>query len=60
MTKQRLDHTRQIEYCLHQSEVTLLSYVNRLASFLGVTGVLLKEFSDYMLGLSRRIKHTSE
>ena len=37
-----------------------LSYVDGLGSFLGVTGVLLKEFGDYMLGLSRRIKQASE
>jgi hypothetical protein len=37
-----------------------LSYVDGLAGFLAVTGVLLKEFGDYMLGLSRRIKQASE
>ena len=37
-----------------------LSYVEGLASFLAVTGVLLKEFGDYMLGLSGRIKQASE
>jgi hypothetical protein len=37
-----------------------LSYVDGLGSFLGFTGVLLKEFGDYMLGLSRRIKQASE
>src|ERR1700679_3741327 len=37
-----------------------LSYVHGLVSFLGVTGVLFQEFGDYMLGLSRRIKHASE
>ena len=37
-----------------------LSYVDGLAGFLAGTGVLLKEFGDYMLGLSRRIKQASE
>jgi hypothetical protein len=37
-----------------------LSYLDGLAGFLAVTGVLLKEFGTYMLGLSRRIKHASE
>ena len=37
-----------------------LSYLDGLAGFLAVTGVLLKEFGNYMLGLSRRIKHASE
>ena len=37
-----------------------LSYLDGLAGFLSVTSVLLKEFGNYMLGLSRRIKHASE
>src|SRR5208337_4149407 len=37
-----------------------LSYLDGLAGFLAVTGVLLKEFGNDMLGLSRRIKHASE
>ena len=37
-----------------------LSYVDGLGSFLGDTGVLLKEFGEYMLALSRRIKQASE
>src|SRR3954454_547063 len=37
-----------------------LSYVDGLAGFLAVTGVLLKEFGDSMSGLSRRIKQASE
>src|SRR5262249_55906488 len=37
-----------------------LSYVDGLAGFLADTGVLLKEFGDYLLGLSRRIKQASE
>ena len=37
-----------------------LSYLDGLAGFLAVTGVLLKEFGNYMLGLSQRIKHASE
>ena len=37
-----------------------LSYVSGLGAFLGVTGVLLKDFGDYMLDLSRRIKRAGE
>ncbi|MBV8455216.1 MAG: hypothetical protein JO122_01210 [Acetobacteraceae bacterium] len=37
-----------------------LSYVEGLASFLAATGVLLKNFGDSMLDLSRRIKQASE
>jgi hypothetical protein len=37
-----------------------LSYVDGLAGFLAGTGVLLKDFGDYLLGLSRRIKQASE
>src|SRR5947209_5078069 len=37
-----------------------LSYVNGLAGFLAGTGVLLKDFGDYMSGLSRRIKQASD
>src|SRR3954471_4999304 len=37
-----------------------LSYVNGLAGFLAGTGVLLKDFGDSMLGLSRRIKQASD
>jgi hypothetical protein len=37
-----------------------LSYVSGLGTFLGVTGVLLKDFGDYMLDLSRRIKRAGE
>jgi hypothetical protein len=33
-----------------------LSYVSGLGAFLGVTGVLLKDIGEYMLGISRRIK----
>ena len=37
-----------------------LSYVEGLSSFLGFTGVLLKDFGTYMLDLSRRIKQAGE
>lgn len=37
-----------------------LSYVKGLTGFLAGTGVLLKDFGDYMLGLSQRIKRASE
>jgi hypothetical protein len=37
-----------------------LSYVSGLGAFLGVTGVLLKDFGEYMLGISRRIKQAGE
>jgi hypothetical protein len=37
-----------------------LSYVDGLAAFLGATGVLLKDFGDFMLELSQRIKQASE
>lgn len=37
-----------------------LSYVAGLSAFLGATGVLLKDFGDYMLKLSQRIKQASE
>jgi hypothetical protein len=37
-----------------------LSYVEGLAAFLGATGVLLKDFGEYMLELSRRIKRAGE
>jgi hypothetical protein len=37
-----------------------LSYVDGLAAFLGATGVLLKDFGDFMLNLSRRIKQAGE
>ena len=37
-----------------------LSYVDGLAAFLGATGVLLKDFGDFMLKLSRRIKQAGE
>ena len=37
-----------------------LSYVDGLGAFLGVTGVLLKDFGEYMLRLSRRIKQAGE
>jgi hypothetical protein len=37
-----------------------LSYVSGLAAFLGATGVLLKDFGEYMLGISRRIKQAGE
>jgi hypothetical protein len=37
-----------------------LSYVSGLGAFLGATGVLLKDFGDYMLELSRRIKRAGE
>jgi hypothetical protein len=37
-----------------------LSYVSGLGAFLGVTGVLLKDFGEYMLAISRRIKRAGE
>src|SRR5262249_39054504 len=37
-----------------------LSYVNGLAAFLAATGVLLKDFGEYMTGLSQRIKRAGE
>ena len=37
-----------------------LSYVSGLGAFLGVTGVLLKDFGEYMLKLSHRIKQAGE
>jgi len=37
-----------------------LSYVSGLGAFLGATGVLLKDFGEYMLGISRRIKQAGE
>src|SRR5579859_1422602 len=37
-----------------------LSYLNGLAAFLAVTGVLLKDFGETMLDLSRRIKRATE
>ncbi len=37
-----------------------LSYVNGLAAFLAATGVLLKDFGQYMNDLSRRIKQAGE
>ena len=37
-----------------------LSYVSGLGLFLGVTGVLLKDFGEYMLKLSHRIKQAGE
>jgi hypothetical protein len=37
-----------------------LSFLNGLASFLAVTSVLLKDFGDSGLPLSRRIKQASE
>jgi hypothetical protein len=37
-----------------------LSYVDGLGAFLGATGVLLKDFGDYMLKLSQRIKQAGE
>jgi len=37
-----------------------LSYVNGLAAFLAVTGVLFKDFGEFMLSLSQRIKRASE
>lgn len=37
-----------------------LSYVNGLAAFLAATGVLLKDFGEYMSGLSQRIKRAGE
>jgi hypothetical protein len=33
-----------------------VSYVSGLGAFLGVTGVLFKDFDEYMLGISRRTK----
>jgi len=37
-----------------------LAFLNGLASFLAVTGVLLKDFGDYVFQLSQRIKQASE
>lgn len=37
-----------------------LSFLDGLASFLAVTGVLLKDFGDYVFQLSQRIKQASE
>jgi hypothetical protein len=37
-----------------------LSSVSGLGAFLGVTGVLLKDFGESMLGISRRIKQAGE
>jgi hypothetical protein len=37
-----------------------LSYVSGLGAFLGATGVLLKDFGEYMLSLSQRIKRAGE
>jgi hypothetical protein len=37
-----------------------LSYVSGLGAFLGATGILLKDFGEYMLGISRRIKQAGE
>jgi len=37
-----------------------LSYVNGLAAFLAATGVLLKNFGDYVANLSERIKQAGE
>lgn len=37
-----------------------LSYVNGLAAFLAATGVLLKDFGQYMSDLSQRIKQAGE
>jgi hypothetical protein len=37
-----------------------LSYVNGLASFLAATGVLFKDFGEFMLSLSQRIKRASQ
>jgi len=37
-----------------------LSYVDGLAAFLAATGVLLKDFGDFMLKLSQRIKKAGE
>jgi hypothetical protein len=37
-----------------------LSYVNGLAAFLAATGILLKDFGEYMLSLSQRIKRAGE
>lgn len=37
-----------------------LSYVNGLAAFLAATGVLLKDFGQYMTDLSQRIKRAGE
>jgi hypothetical protein len=37
-----------------------LSYVDGLAAFLAATGVLLKQFGDYALGLSQRIRQASD
>jgi hypothetical protein len=37
-----------------------LSFLDGLASFLAVTGVLLKDFGDYVLQLSQRIKQAGE
>jgi hypothetical protein len=37
-----------------------LAYVNGLAAFLAATGTLLKDFGDYMLRLSDRIKQATE
>jgi hypothetical protein len=37
-----------------------LSYVDGLAAFLAATGVLLKDFGDFMLKLSQRIKQAGE
>jgi len=37
-----------------------LSYLNGLAAFLAATGVLLKDFGETMLDLSRRIKRATE
>src|SRR5262245_9383714 len=37
-----------------------LSFLNGLASLLAVTGVLFKDFGDYVFQLSQRIKQASE
>jgi hypothetical protein len=37
-----------------------LSYLNGLCAFLGATGVLLKDFGEYMLKISQRIKQAGE
>src|SRR6476659_8079304 len=37
-----------------------VSYVNGLAAFLAATGVLFKDFGEFMLSLSQRIKRASE